>query len=89
MHPLILTDCYGPDKRHLFDRCHSLFLGTQQLVEAIEKEKNDSKKRIKTLETGIEEEMKKDKKELIGKIETVEADIKKKVEMETNATRFV
>ena len=33
--------------------------------------------------------MKKDKKELIGKIETVEADIKKKVEMETNATRFV
>merc|ERR1712173_432228 len=35
-------------------------LGTQQLVEAIEKEKSDSKKRMKTMETGIEEEMKKD-----------------------------
>ena len=59
------------------------------MVEAIEKEKSDSKKRVKTLETSIGEEMSKDKKELIGKIETVEADIKKKVEMETNATRFV
>ena len=62
-------------------------LGTQQLVEAIEKEKNDSKKRIKAVESSIDEEMKKDKKELIGKIETVEADIKKKVEMEANETR--
>ena len=59
------------------------------MVEAIEKEKSDSKKRLKTLETGIEEEMKKDKKELMGKIETVESDIKKKIEMENNATRFV
>ena len=59
------------------------------MVEAIEKEKTDSKKRMKTMETGIEEEMKKDKKELIGKIETVEADLKKKVEMEANTTRLV
>ena len=59
------------------------------MVEAIEKEKTDSKKRMKTMETGIEEEMKKDKKELIGKIETVEADLKKKVEMEANTTRSV
>ena len=54
------------------------FLGTQQLVEAIEKEKSESKKRIKTLESGVAEEMSNNKKELIGKIETVEADIKKK-----------
>ena len=65
------------------------FLGTQQLVEAIEKEKSESKKRIKTLESGVAEEMSNNKKELIGKIETVEADIKKKVEMEANETRFV
>ena len=64
------------------------FLGTQQLVEAIEKEKSESKKRIKTLESGVAEEMSNNKKELIGKIETVEADIKKKVEMEANETRF-
>ena len=56
-------------------------------MEAIEKEKTDSKKRIKAVESSIDEEMKKDKKELIGKIETVEADIKKKVEMEANETR--
>ena len=65
------------------------FVGTQQLVEAIEKEKSESKKRIKTLESGVAEEMSNNKKELIGKIETVEADIKKKVEMEANETRFV
>ena len=64
-------------------------LGTQQLVEAIEKEKSENKKRIKTLEGNIAEEMSKDKKELIGKIETGEADIKKKVEMEANETRYV
>ena len=59
------------------------------MVEAIEKEKSESKKRIKTLESGVAEEMSNNKKELIGKIETVEADIKKKVEMEANETRFV
>ena len=58
-------------------------------MEAIEKEKSESKKRIKTLESGVAEEMSNNKKELIGKIETVEADIKKKVEMEANETRFV
>ena len=38
-------------------------LGTQQLAESIEKEKQDCKKRIKTLETDFEDGLKKTKKD--------------------------
>ena len=62
-------------------------LGTQQLAETIEKEKNESKKRVKTLESDVEEAMKKDKKEILGKLESTADDMKKKIELETNELR--
>ena len=62
-------------------------LGTQQLVEAIEKETSDRKKQVKNVENEFSDAMKKDKSDLVGKIETANDEMKKKMEMETNEIR--
>ena len=63
-------------------------LGTQQLVEAIEKETSDRKKQVKNVENEFSDAMKKDKSDLVGKIETANDEMKKKMEMETNEIRY-
>ena len=62
-------------------------LGTQQLVEAIEQEKADSKKRIKTVEGDLVDAMKKDKNDILGKLDCATDEMKKKIELETNEIR--
>ena len=64
-------------------------LGTQQLAEMVEKEKTESKKRLKTIEEDLEDTMKKDRKDMLEKLDTVSNDMKKKIEMETNEIRYV
>ena len=64
-------------------------LGTQQLAEMVEKEKTESKKRLKTIEEDLEDNMKKDRKDMLEKLDTVSNDMKKKIEMETNEIRYV